>query len=122
MRDKVMGRAISNIVFVGETARPEDYLNIADLFLFPSQDEKDWRARDKELSEFNNHTFSLYLSYTRPVRYRMLEKVGLNLQWDHIWFNYDDFRDLRDTSAPVGQEPLYKFSAGVAQLFVSIWF
>ena len=39
MRDKVMGRAISNIVFVGETARPEDYLNIADLFLFPSRRE-----------------------------------------------------------------------------------
>lgn len=37
MRDGVRNNATPNIVFVGNTARPEDYLNIADLFLFPSR-------------------------------------------------------------------------------------
>ena len=51
-----------------------------------------------------------------------IDRGRINLSYDHIWFDYDDFRDLRDTSAPVGREPLYSFSAGVAQFFVSIWF
>jgi len=51
-----------------------------------------------------------------------IDRGSINLSYDHIWFDYDDFRDLRDTSAPVGREPLYRFSASVAQFFVSIWF
>ena len=94
----------------------------SDLFLFPSQDENDWRARDKELSEFNNHTFSLYLSYARPIRYRMLEKVAFTAQWDHIWFNYDDFRDLRDQADLPGGESLYELEADVYKLIFTVWY
>lgn len=39
MRGRVRDNAIPNIVFVGDTARPEDYLGVADLFLFPSRRE-----------------------------------------------------------------------------------
>jgi hypothetical protein len=46
----------------------------------------------------------------------------VNLAYDHIWFDYEDFRDLRDNSAPPGKEKLYSFSSDVAQLFLSIWF
>lgn len=94
----------------------------SDLFEFPSQDKKDWRARDKELSEFNNHTFSFYLSYARPIHYRMLEKAAITLQWDHIWFDYDDFRDLRDTSDLPGDEALYDFDADVYKLVFTLWY
>ena len=37
-------------------------------------------------------------------------------------FDYDNFRDLRVTTVPAGDEPLYDFEADVVQLFVSIWF
>lgn len=94
----------------------------SDLFIFPSQDEKDWRARDKELSEFSNHTFSLYLSYERPVRYRFVEKAAFSLQWDRIWFDYDDFTDLRQESDIAGEEPLYDFEADVYKLIFTLWY
>lgn len=93
-----------------------------DLFLFESQDENDWRARDKELSEFNNQTLSFYVSYTRPVSYRMLDKAGITLQWDHIWFNYDNFTDLRVDDALVGEEPTYSFEADIYKLVFTLWY
>ena len=52
--------------------------------------------------------------------WRGIDRGSINFVYDHICFNYDNFRDLRDTSSQLGQEPLYKFSAGVAQLFVLI--
>lgn len=39
IRARVQGDAIPNIVFVGDTARPEDFLGAADLFVFPSRRE-----------------------------------------------------------------------------------
>lgn len=94
----------------------------SDVFEFSSQDKKDWRARDKELSEFNNHTFSLYLSYARPIRYHILEKAALTLQWDRIWFNYDDFTDLREQASIPGEEALYDFDADVYKLVFTLWY
>lgn len=94
----------------------------SDLFLTPSQDERDYRARDKELSDFNDHTFSAYISYQRPLSYRLFERTAVTLQWDHIWFSYDNFTDLTDQSAPVGQEPLYDFDADVFKLVFTVWY
>jgi hypothetical protein len=94
----------------------------SDLFLAPSQDDKDYRARDKELSEFNSNTFSLYLSYETPLRYRFLEKVAVSLQWDRIYFDYDDFSDLRDQTAIPGDESLYDLDADVIKVLLSIWY
>ena len=46
---------------------------------------------------------------------------GVNLsEFNEI--DYDDFRDLRDKNAAACKEPLYDFSADVAQLFILIWF
>ncbi|MEM9254727.1 MAG: DUF3570 domain-containing protein [Pseudomonadota bacterium] len=94
----------------------------SDLFTFASQDENDWRARDKELSEFTNHTLSLYITYSRALSYRMVEKSSISLQWDHIWFDYDDFRDLRVQGDVPGQEPLYDFEADVFKLVFTLWY
>lgn len=94
----------------------------SDLFAFEAQDENDWRARDKELSEFNNHTLSLYLSYERPVAYTMIDKAGITVQWDHIWFEYDNFTDLRVDTALAGEEPTYSFEADVIKLVFTIWY
>jgi Protein of unknown function (DUF3570) len=94
----------------------------SDLFTFASQDENDWRARDKELSEFNNHTFSLYLSYERPLGYRRLDKGAITLQWDHIWFDYENFNDLRVAVDIPGEEPTYDFEANVFKLIFTLWY
>lgn len=94
----------------------------SDLFEFESQDENDWRARDKELSEFSNQTVSLYLSYERPVGYRLLDKVGITLQWDHIWFEYDNFTDLRVEDTLTGEEPTYDFEADIYKLVFTLWY
>ncbi|GAB5452809.1 MAG: hypothetical protein Hals2KO_31370 [Halioglobus sp.] len=94
----------------------------SDLFDFESQDEKDWRARDKELSESSNHTLSAYVSYERPLRYRMFEKGALTLQWDHIWFEYDNFSDLRVEVDVPGTEPAYELEADVIKIIFTLWY
>ena len=99
--------------------------NSADFYsdLFPRQNSQNFLSRDKELSAFNSNTLGFSVSYDFIQNgWRWMDRGSVNLSYDHIWFKYDDFRDLRDTSAPAGSEPLYKFSADVAQLFISIWF
>jgi hypothetical protein len=60
--------------------------------------------------------------------WKFLEKASVNVYYDHMIFDYDDFHDLRFTDengAPLyapGQEPLFDFSADVMQLYFSIWF
>lgn len=93
-----------------------------DLFLFPSQDEKDYRARDKELSDFGNQTVSLYLSYQRPLNWRFGYRAGLTLQYDRISFDYDNFTDLTQASDIPGQEPQYSFDADVIKLLLTLWY
>ena len=80
-------------------------------------------ARDKELSNFRSNTLGVGLSY-EFVRdgWRFIDKGSINLFFDLIWYDYEDFRDLRDSTSPVGREKLYSFSANVAQLFISIRF
>ena len=94
----------------------------SDLFLFPSQDEKDYRARDKELSDMNSQTFSLYVSYERPIGFGPMDKAGISLQWDHIMLDYDNFSDLRDTEALPGEERLFDMDADVIKLLLTIWY
>jgi hypothetical protein len=94
----------------------------SDLFLTPSQDDKDYRARDKELSNFSSNTFSVHLSYESPINYRFLEKGAISLQWDKIFFDYDDFSDLRDTEAVAGEEKLYDLDADVFKLLITLWY
>jgi hypothetical protein len=44
-----------------------------------------------------------------------------NVFYDHIFYTYDDFRDLT-AGGEVGAEPLYDFGADVVQVFFSLWF
>lgn len=90
--------------------------------LFPYRDAQNFLARDKELSTFRSQGPHLGASYQlferqgdRPMR------GSLNLAYDLMLFQYDDFRDL-NAGAPVGQEPKYDFHASVWQVFFSWWF
>ena len=91
--------------------------------LFSRQDEQNYMSRDKELSTFDSHSIGLNISYDLVDKgWRMLDRVTLNAAWDHIWFSYDDFRDVRDTGSAPGKEDLYEFDADVVQLFLSARF
>jgi hypothetical protein len=90
--------------------------------LFPYRDAQNYLARDKELSSFNSHTLRFGVSYDiLGDGWRFVDKGSVNLYYDHIMFDYDDFRNVLDGGEP-GTEPLYDFDADVIQLFVSIWF
>ncbi len=91
--------------------------------LFPYANAQNFLARDKELSTFTSHGVRFGVSYEMPLHFAdVLDKGSVNLVWDHIFFSYDDFRDLRVTGVTPGSEPLYDFSADVVQLFLSVWF
>lgn len=90
--------------------------------LFPRKDYQNFLARDKELSTFTSHMLSFGATYELPsFRWAFLQRSTVNLFYDRIRYEYDDFRDVRAGGTP-GTEPLYQFDANVFRLFVSGWF
>ncbi|MGI9341466.1 MAG: DUF3570 domain-containing protein [Gammaproteobacteria bacterium] len=103
----------------------------ADFFqdLFPYADSQNFLARDKELATFSSHSLRFGISYDLVEDgWRFVDKARMSFSYDHMIFNYDDFRDLRGrdaNGAPLyapGTEPLYSFTADVIQFYFSIWF
>jgi hypothetical protein len=99
--------------------------------LFDRVNQQNFLARDKELSTFNSVAFRIGASYEfAQSGWRFVKKGSLNLFYDRIEFQYDDFRDARASRLPTdnpnfrtaGNEPLFEFGANVIQAFVSIWF
>lgn len=94
----------------------------SDIHQFQSIDEQDFRARDKELSEFTTQTLGFGVSYEFNLGSSdIIDKSSINLQYDWIQFEYDNFRDIRESAIP-GEEPLYNFDANVIRLFFSVWY
>jgi hypothetical protein len=90
--------------------------------IFNRSAEFNFRARDKEMSTFNN--LSLGFSVTYEFQFSQsnwLKKSTINLDFDHVRFEYDDFRDVL-ADALVGEEPLYQFSANITRFYVSIFY
>lgn len=99
--------------------------NRADFYadLFSRVDEQNFMARHKELSTFTTRTLRLGAGYAfTRASWTWFKKGSFNVYYDRIEFDYDDFRDARDTSLVAGTEPLYSFGADVLQIFISIWF
>lgn len=90
--------------------------------LFPYQDAQNFLARDKELSDFNDITLGVGLTYQLPEKLTFSDmRSEVSLQWDYIRFNYNNFRDPT-VDAAIGEEPLYQFSANIFRLFFSLYF
>lgn len=92
--------------------------------LFEYVNELNFMARDKELSDFNNITAGLGVSYKLPsygVWSRQI-RPEMTLQWDHIIFNYNNFRNVTDRNSSLGAEPLYQLQANVVRAFISLYF
>ena len=90
-------------------------------------------ARDKELATYTAVTAGLAATYSFKIaRFPWLTKGELNLRYDFMNVEYDDFRDATfsigsfgtppdDPLAP-GTEPLYKLNANIIQFFISAYF
>jgi hypothetical protein len=91
--------------------------------LYPRAQYQNFLARDKELSTLTSQTTHIGFSYDF-VRsgWKFLEKGTVSFSYDHIEFDYEDFRDLTQPTALAGDEPFLRFGADVLQLFVSFWF
>lgn len=98
--------------------------------LFPYKDAQNFMARDKELSPFSSKSFGLGVSYKFAWVIPWVEKSTLNLYWDHMTVDYDNFRDyanfagakLPDGGYATGKEPLYNLDADVIRFYLSFWF
>ncbi|MEX1033101.1 MAG: DUF3570 domain-containing protein [Cellvibrionaceae bacterium] len=95
-----------------------------DLFPFRNVNGVEFRARDKEMSAFTTDTIGLGISYELPPNWiPFMEKSSINLYWDHIQFDYEQFRDHRDPEAlEAGAEEFYSFNANVIRFFFSFWY
>ena len=92
----------------------------SDLFSHP--DAKNFLARDKELSDFDDLPLGLGVTYVIPKQFSINDwRSEASLQWDYITFNYNNFRDPT-AEAALGEEPLYGFSAHVIRAFFSVYF
>ena len=101
--------------------------------IFPRAGFANFMARDKELATYDAVTLGLSATYEFKIeRFPWLAKGSLNLRYDHMTVNYDDFRDARfsigsfgipppDPFDP-GTEPLYKLEADIFQFYVSAYF
>jgi len=91
--------------------------------LFPRENFQNFLARDKELASLTSHTLGFGVAWEfQAPKLGIFDRTTLNLKYDRIEFEYDDFRDLRTTGVAPGTEPLYTFGANVVRLFVSGWF
>jgi hypothetical protein len=91
--------------------------------LFARSNFQNFIARDKELSTFTSQSLRLAVSYD-IVRggWKFVERGTVNVIYDHLMFDYEDFRDLTGSGAAPGAEPFYTFDANVVQVFISFWF
>jgi len=90
--------------------------------LFPYSESQNFRARDKELATYVTHTIGAGISYEFNLGWGFLKRGELSLLVDYMMFDYADFRDLRVTDVPPGEEPLYSLEATVVRAFISFYY
>jgi hypothetical protein len=101
--------------------------------IFPRADFANFMARDKELATYDAVTAGVSATYEFKLeRFPWLSKGSVNLRYDYMTVNYDNFRDatyslgsfgtLPDTPLQPGTEPLYKLNANIIQLYISAFF
>ncbi len=91
--------------------------------LFPYSESQNFRARDKELATYFNHTVGAGVSYQFNMPWISFLKRGeLNLFVDYMMFDYKDFNDLRVTGFAPGEEPSYNFNSVVVRAFISFYY
>jgi hypothetical protein len=91
--------------------------------LFPYQNAQNYLARDRQLSDFHSSTYGAGVSYEMPFHNnRWIDKASLNLYWDRMQVDYEDFTDIRVKYTAPGDEPLYSFDADIIRFFMTVWY
>jgi hypothetical protein len=101
--------------------------------IFPRADYSNFMARDKELATYTGITAGVNATYEFKIeRFPWLTKGQLNLRYDYMAVDYDDFRDARyslgsfgtlpDEPSLPGTEPLYQLRANIYQFYISAFF
>lgn len=96
--------------------------------LFDYSEQTNYRARDKELSEYTSSTFGLGVTYLLPDSWSILsDRNTINFYWDRMNFDYQNFRNVLVHDDPgsnvaAGSEDLYNFDADVIRLYWSVKF
>ena len=103
--------------------------------IFPRANYANFMARDKELATYSAVTVGAGATYEFKIeRIPWLSKAQINLRYDFMTVNYDDFRDARQSIGsygippppelvrPAGQEDLYTLEANIFQLYISAFF
>jgi hypothetical protein len=101
--------------------------------IFPRADFANFMARDKELATYNAITAGVSATYEFKIeRMPWLSKGQINLRYDYMTVNYDNFRDATYSIGsfgvapaeplPPGTEPLYKLNANIIQFYISAFF
>ncbi len=90
--------------------------------IFSRPNEFNFMARDKEMSTYTGLTAGLHLSYEWQFsQTATFKKSSVHVEYDYMRFDYDNFRDVT-ADAPVGEEPLFGFSANVLKIYASVWY
>lgn len=90
--------------------------------LYPYADAQNFMGRDKEIATYFNHTIGAGVSYEFNLGWGFLKRGEVSLLVDYMMFDYKDFRDLRVTDVPPGEEPLYSLNATVVRAFISFFY
>ena len=101
--------------------------------IFPRADYSNFMARDKELATYTGITAGVNATYEFKIeRFPWLTKGQLNLRYDYMQVDYDDFRDARYSLGSFGTlpdepilprtEPLYQLRANIYQFYISAFF
>ena len=80
-------------------------------------------ARDKELSTYSGIMAGAALTYQWQFsQSALIQRSTLNIEYDYMRFDYDDFRDATEVQSAVGEESLFGFSASLLRAYVSVWY
>ena len=100
----------------------------SDIFTFEQSENQNFLASDKELDALNSVTLGIGVSYQFKLKQlSWFEKSSVNLYWDNIAFDYENYRDKSQATTfggtfDEGEEPIYSFDANVIRLFLSFWY
>ncbi len=79
---------------------------------------RNYMARDKELSTFDNYSIGAKVSYRLFDEYSWFSSGTINLSAEYIDYSYDDYSGIEDFSQ-ITDDP-FSFDAAVLQLFFTV--
>lgn len=92
--------------------------------IFSTTEIRQFEARDKELSEYSNLSIGFGGTYKIKLN-GFFEDFSSSLQYDHMFFKYDNFREATDENIAIyglGNEPFYEFDAYALRVFFTLSF